>query len=239
VFERRMVSIAARALLFVWALMAPAAVAAQPRPARLEVLVTDRAGNPLAEAHVTAQGPSSRDGETAAGGRLTLRNLKPGSYRLRVEHTGFAALERELTVRAGATASAEAALSPGAGGAPGAGPAGAPRALSIPDLVQKEFIGREPVKTTFIGCSGPAAARMIQVHDPLARQRHADADEMLYVLAGDATLQLGTRKEAVSSGWFSVVPRGTEYTLTRKGRNPVVLLSILAGPPCAPPAAGR
>jgi mannose-6-phosphate isomerase-like protein (cupin superfamily) len=224
-------------LLLVWALMPPRGAAAQARPATLEVRVTDRTGNPLANAHVTAEGRSSRNGQTTSGGKLTFRNIAPGNYRLRVQHEGFATLERELTVRAGAAAWAEASLTPASGGSAGAAPAGAPRALSIPDLVQQEFIGRDAVKTTALGCSGAAAARMIQVREPLARQRHADADEMLYVLAGDATLQIGGRDQPVTSGWFSVVPRGTEYTLTRTGRNPVVLLSILAGPPCSPASA--
>jgi hypothetical protein len=61
---------------------------------------------------------------------------------------------------------------------------------------------------------------------------------MLYVVAGDA---LPGRQDALSvtSGWFGIVPRGVEYSLTRKGRNPVVLLSIVAGRPCSDPSVSR
>ena len=34
-----------------------------------------------------------------------------------------------------------------------------------------------------------------------------------------------------ASSWFSLVPRGTPYTVTRKGRNPAVVLSMVSGEP--------
>jgi mannose-6-phosphate isomerase-like protein (cupin superfamily) len=105
--------------------------------------------------------------------------------------------------------------------------------VSIPDLAEEEFIGREPVKETPIGCSGVATARLLQVREPLSAPSRAEADEMLYVVAGDATLRLGEGVQSVTPGWFSIVPRGTEYLLTRRGRNPVILLSVVAGQPCA------
>ena len=59
-----------------------------------------------------------------------------------------------------------------------------------------------------------------------------EADVTLYVVAGEAMLNLGGRQQAITPGWFSVVPRGTPHTITRRGRTPAILLSVVAGPVC-------
>lgn len=224
----------------------PTSAAQSRRLATLDVRVTDRTGTPVEGARVTAEGPVGREGETSAEGSITFRNVAAGVYRFHVEREGFIGLEKEVTVRAGTVASVEAALSVAPAPPPPPLPpvtappkpaatlsVGEPRMLSIPDLAEEEFIGgREPLKENPIGCSGATAARLVQIRDPLATQSHAEADEMLYVVAGDATLRLGEHVQTITPGWFSIVPRGTEYSLTRRGRNPVILLSILAGQPC-------
>ncbi len=42
---------------------------------------------------------------------------------------------------------------------------------------------------------------------------------MLYVVGGDGTLRLDGRDVQVAAGSFAVVPRGTDYGFTRRGRN--------------------
>ena len=62
---------------------------------------------------------------------------------------------------------------------------------------------------------------------------HPDTDEMIYLVAGEANLTIGDGKaQAMTPSWFSLVPRGTPYTVTRKGRNPAVVLSMVSGEPC-------
>ena len=56
---------------------------------------------------------------------------------------------------------------------------------------------------------------------------------MVYVVGGDGTLALDNRDVAVAAGSFAVVPRGTSYGFTRRGRNPLIMLATLSGPPCA------
>ncbi len=56
---------------------------------------------------------------------------------------------------------------------------------------------------------------------------------MLYVIGGEGTLRLGESDITVSAGGFAVVPRGTTYGFTRRGRNPMIVLTFLSGPPCA------
>jgi mannose-6-phosphate isomerase-like protein (cupin superfamily) len=211
------------------------------QPATMNVQVTDRSGTPVEGAQVTLSGPSARDGRTLASGGAALQNVSAGTYRVRIEHEAFVTLEKDVVVRAGVAATVEAALSPVK---PASDPAPAPEAshvglvatkpttLSVPALVEKEFISREPVKETVIGCSGSSETRLIQVREPLTAHTHAEADEMLYLVAGDAVLKVGDAETAVASGWFSIIPRGMPHAITRKGRNPVILLSTVSGAPC-------
>jgi mannose-6-phosphate isomerase-like protein (cupin superfamily) len=56
---------------------------------------------------------------------------------------------------------------------------------------------------------------------------------MLYVIGGDGTLRLDARDVTVQAGSFAVVPRGTTYGFSRRGRNPLIVLAFLAGAPCS------
>ena len=100
--------------------------------------------------------------------------------------------------------------------------------MSLPDFIEKNFInGREPQKENLIGCSGVGQALLWQVRDPWNGRQHESADGMLYVVGGDGRLKLGEREFTVAAGAFAVVPRGTTYSLSRSGRNPLIVLAIL------------
>jgi hypothetical protein len=217
----------------------------------LEVRVTDRSGNPAADAQVTAQGPSQRDGATDASGIVTFRTMAPGTYRVRAEGDGLITLEKELAIRTGVPATAEFALSaapappppiapaptpPPVQAAPAAPPAGIigpPVIVSIPDLAERSLGGRNPARDVPIGCSGVGRARLMLVRDPIPAASRDDADEMLYLVAGEALLTLGAREQIITPGSFALVPRSTNYALTRRGRNPAIFLSLVAGEPCS------
>jgi len=55
---------------------------------------------------------------------------------------------------------------------------------------------------------------------------------MLYLVAGEATMKLGDEEHALTPGWFTLAPRGLAHSVTRKGRNPAILLAITSGQPC-------
>ncbi len=113
-------------------------------------------------------------------------------------------------------------------------PPGTPKTLSLPDFIEKNFIsGREPQKENLIGCSGVGQALLWQIRDPWTGRQHDGADGMVYVVGGDGRLKLGEREFTISAGAFAVVPRGTTYSLSRSGRNPLIVLAVLAGAPCA------
>jgi mannose-6-phosphate isomerase-like protein (cupin superfamily) len=106
--------------------------------------------------------------------------------------------------------------------------------MSLPDLIEKNFIpGREGHKENMVGCSGVGQAVLWQVRDPWEGRQHTSADGMLYVIGGEGAIRIDGREVSVTAGSFAVVPRGTTYGFTRRGRNPLIVLAVLAGAPCA------
>jgi quercetin dioxygenase-like cupin family protein len=74
--------------------------------------------------------------------------------------------------------------------------------------------------------------RLFVLRQPLAGHTHDEADETLYMLAGEATINIGEQRQNISAGSLSIVPRTVSHTVTPRGRNAVVMLSTISGPPC-------
>jgi len=60
---------------------------------------------------------------------------------------------------------------------------------------------------------------------------------VLYVVAGEGTIR--TRGESktvaastVTAGALSVIPHGVAHAIERRGKNPLMVLSMLSGAPC-------
>jgi mannose-6-phosphate isomerase-like protein (cupin superfamily) len=113
------------------------------------------------------------------------------------------------------------------------GASSTPQNVSIPDLTKQDLLGQDDVKETRIGCSGSTGPRLIQVAEAPGAPVLTTAEEMLYVVEGEATLSVDGRSEPVKSGSLSIIPRETTYSLSRKGREPVVVLSVVGGRSCA------
>jgi mannose-6-phosphate isomerase-like protein (cupin superfamily) len=172
--------------------------------------------------------------------------MRGGEYRLRFAHPRFVLLERDITMRAGAPLSIDVMLSkaenepePEAPSSPPPAPAavnapaGEPKSVAVVDFVERNFIsGRDPLKEDQLGCTASAKTSLVQVRDPLPERALADTDEVIYVVAGEGTLRLGNRDVSLSATTMAVVPRGTARGVTRKGRNPLIFVSVLSGPPC-------
>jgi len=232
---------------------APAAPVRRPAPtsSTVQVRVTDRTGAPASDVQVTAEGPVSRDGVTDAAGQVQFRTMGNGTYRMRASGDRFVALEKEVVVRAGAAAAAvEFALSvapspPATAAAPEPPPApvqpaatvevkpGDLRILSIVEMWEKTPNPKEPSRLYPIACSGLDNTEMLVVRENFAAPADASVDRMLYVVGGEATLTVNGRDQIVTNGWYAVIPRGTAHAWTRRGRNPVVILSTTGGRPCA------
>lgn len=228
----------------------------KPRPAggattTALLFITDPGGSPIEGVEVTVIGPVDRQATSPASGPTRVQGLRAGTYRVRFTKEGFITFEKEIAWRAG-TAAPELAVTlnpapeppppPAPPPAPekktevspALPPAGSPKSLSLLDFIEKNFItGREPQKENLVGCSGVGQAMLWQIRDPWTGRQHESADAMIYVVAGDGTLRLGDRDVNVTNGSFAVVPRGTSYGFTRRGRNPLIVLAVLSGAPCA------
>jgi mannose-6-phosphate isomerase-like protein (cupin superfamily) len=227
-----------------------AAQTAKPRatakPAALDIQVTDTLGAPLADAAVTVTGPVAREGVTAADGSLRLMNMRAGTYRLRFARDESITLERDVTLRAGQSLTVDVSLSaappPPKAPEPVAPPPaptaelgapGDPRVTPVPLFLEKNFIGgRERRKDSVLGCTATGTATLHQLRDSWLSHAHDDAEEWIYVVAGEGTLRIGTADQKIQAGTFSLVPHTVSHALIPQGRNPLIVISVLSGPPC-------
>src|SRR5439155_22571816 len=114
---------------------------------------------------------------------------------------------------------------------------GPPVTLSIPGYLDKNFVGRDPLKESVLGCAPDAMARLLQLRDPLAAHTHSALDEILYVVPGEGAIRVGEQTTPVAAGSMSVIPRGVSHAIEHRGKNPIVVLSVLAGGTCPANAA--
>ena len=240
---------------------APATATQAPRPrprpsgnatTTALLFITDGAGRAIENVTVNVMGPVDREVKSPPSGPTRIEGMRAGTYRVRFAHDKFITFEKEISWRAGtaapemaitlnaaptpppAPAPAPAVVAPPAAATPALPPPGAAKTVGIPEFLEKNFItNREPQKESLIGCSGVGQALLWQIREPWTGRQHASADGMFYVVAGEGRLRLGEREFNVASGAFAVVPRGTTYNLSRNGRNPLMVLAVLAGAPCA------
>jgi mannose-6-phosphate isomerase-like protein (cupin superfamily) len=102
----------------------------------------------------------------------------------------------------------------------------------MPAFVEKNFVGKASGKTTQMACAAGGSTTLIQVNEAIAEHVHADADEFIYVLAGEGTLKLGERVEPLGSGVFLMIPRGTAHAFAIGKKKPLVMFSTRAGEKC-------
>lgn len=243
---RRILLLVGLAISVATTLSAQVAPRAAARPATLTIQVTDSLGMPVADAEVTTTGPVARQGVTAADGSLRLANMRAGNYRLRFTREGSIALERDLIIRPGESPTIEVSLSP-APVIPKAPepvpvapppvktlpPPGDPKITPVPLFLEKNFIGgREARKDSSIGCAATGAATLHQLRDAWLSHAHEEADEWIYVVAGEGTLRVGASDQRVQAGTFSLIPHSTAHALLPQGRNPLIVISVLSGPRC-------
>jgi mannose-6-phosphate isomerase-like protein (cupin superfamily) len=113
-------------------------------------------------------------------------------------------------------------------------PPGKAVTVSVPDFVEQNLISAsQPQRVSAVACSGVIQTVLWQVREPWENRQHT-ADAMLYVVGGEGTLRMNDNDLPLSAGRFVSVPRGTSYSLTRRGRNPLIVLASLGGDPCSP-----
>jgi quercetin dioxygenase-like cupin family protein len=219
-----------------------AAAKAPAKPTSARVTVRDRQGAPIEDAQIVLAGVEGAEFTTGPVGTAIIPNLTLGTYRIHVEKKGYIPLEREFIVGTAIMTPVDVVLNeapppppppPAAEPAPKAlGPAGAPVLLSIPDFLDKNFIGREQLKESILACNQVETVRLLQLKEGLASHVHDNTDEILYVVAGDGAIRLGEDTTVVRAGSLAVVPHGAAHAIERRGKNPLIVLSTLSGNPC-------
>jgi mannose-6-phosphate isomerase-like protein (cupin superfamily) len=231
----------------------PAATTPAPRRAPaastrsgMAITVTSPQGTTISGVQVALMGPTERGGETDAGGQVNFPGLQAGTYRLRFSGDKVTTFEKEVVVRAGQIADVDVALSPAPEpkvimqpapapppvAAATTGPKGQPVTHSIGDLLEKEYVGKQPRRETLLSCSGNERAAMIQLNEPMPERLYENADAIYYVLGGEGTLMLDGKETKLGLNGFASVPRGTPHSFSKRGGRLLVLLSVLSGEPC-------
>lgn len=206
------------------------------------VVVTDSTGAPLPGVDVDVSGPSGRDGRTEAG-RIAFEDLPAGTYRFKFQKSGFITVERDVVARGRVPIDVKVAMD--------AAPAPAPEApvpvvapvprqsvnakpllLDLPSFIEKNYVGKSPQKTAALICTSGGPATLLQLNDAVAENAYGDADEFIYVIAGQGTATLGTDQDPLEAGTFLLIPRGTKHAFVPGPKKPLVMLSILAGATC-------
>ena len=223
----------------------PRAGAAAAKPTSVRISVKDQGGASLANVRLLVSGAAG-GGEftTGAAGTAIVPIPKAGLIRVRCERDGFVTLEREFTVGNGLWNPVDVVLNeaptppaPPPAPAPEPKPAaipssGPPITMSIPDFVDKNFIGRDPMKESILACKPLETVRLLQMHDNLAPHVHDGVDEIIYVVAGEGAMKIGQDESPLRAGSLVFVPNGSGHSLERRGKNPLILVSTLVGSSC-------
>lgn len=213
----------------------------------MTITVTDPKGATVPGVQVQVMGPTERSGETNASGQLNFQGLLVGTYRLRFSSEDVITLERDVALRAGQIADVDVTVSPApppppapappapappAPAPPNLGPKGEALTLGIVELLEKEFVGREPRRESLLSCSGNERTTMLQLNEAMPQRLYENSDAVYYVLGGEGSVTLDGRNSKIVTNAFVSVPRGTLHAFDRRGSRPLVLLVVLSGEPC-------
>lgn len=212
----------------------------------IAVTTTSPQGATLTGVRVSLSGPTERTDETNASGQVTMPSLLTGTYRIRFEGEKVATFEKEITVTAGKVTQVDVMLNPApepkvvaappppapAPPATGVGPKGQPLTLGVVDVLEKDFVGRQPRRESLLSCTGNLRTSMIQLNEPMPPRSYDTAEAMYYVLGGEGTISMDGRETRLATNGFASVPRGVAHSFTRRGNRALVLLAVLSGEPC-------
>ena len=215
----------------------PKRPAVAPKTTSARVLVKDPAGAGISGVRLLLSGALTGEFTTGAAGTAIVPDLKDGTYRLRCEREGFITLDREFTLHGATWNPIDIVLDPAPPPPPPPPvmvPGGPAITVSIPDFVDKNFIGREPMKESIIACKPLETVRVLQMREAVARHVHDRVDEVVYVVAGEGAVRIGDETVALRPGSLIVVPHGSGHAFERRGKNPLIVLSTLVGSACEP-----
>jgi len=216
---------------------------ASPKTGSVRIAVKDPDGTGLSEVRLLMSGTATGEFVTGGAGTMVVPDLKEGVYRLRCEREGFITLEREFTVRGTGYSQVDVVLNPAPPPPPPAPvpepappaaipPGGRPLTMSVVDYLDKNLIGREPLKEAILACNPLETVRLLQMREKVAQHVHQGDDEIIYVVAGEGTVRIADAATPVRPGSLVVVTNGLGHALERGGKNPLIVISTLVGSPC-------
>ena len=215
----------------------------------MAITVTTPQGATISGVRVEMMGPTERGGATDGSGQVNFPGLQAGTYRLRFSGDTVTPFEKEVVVRAGQISDVDVSLNPApepkvihapappAPEAPAAvvGPKGEMVTVAIGDLLEKDYVGKQPRRESLLSCSGNERATMIQLNEALPPRLYEHADAIYYVLGGEGSIVVNGKETRVGLNGFVSVPRGTSHSFNRRGNRLLVLLAVLSGEPCEEP----
>ena len=177
-------------------------------PAAFAVFVSDPSGAPITDVKVTVTGRAEKSGMTE-GGRIAFEELPVGKYHFTFEKDGYDPVEQDVTGRRGAPVDVKVTMTPAPKPVPPPPlPTPEPRpavnahvvVLDMPAFIEKNYVGKSSGQTTPMACGDGGSATLVQANDSIAEHTHADADEFIYVIAGEIEFELeGVRTVTLGS----------------------------------------
>ena len=217
--------------------------APQSGPVTFIIVVEDPMGAPVGDVRVSLTGAVTRTTRTERG-RTVFENLPSGEYQVRFERRGYVTVERDVTGRGSKPIEVKVTMEPETAppvepvATPPPPPVAAPAndvkmvVLDMPAFIEKNYIGRAAGKTTPLGCATGGSSTLLQINEPLAEHSHDDADEFVYVIAGQGMAKLSGREEPLGPAVFLMIPRGMPHTITAGPKKPLVMMAVRAGDKC-------
>jgi mannose-6-phosphate isomerase-like protein (cupin superfamily) len=213
---------------------------ARTGPVTFTIFVKDSSGAPVTDVRVALTGPAQRSSRTE-GGRTVFEDLPSGDYTLRFEKPGFVALEKQVTGRGSRPIPVDVTIE-------AVPPPPVPIAavtplkqntdaklvvLDMPAFIEKNYVGKAADRTTPMACAAGGSSTLIQINVAIVEHTHPDADEFIYVIAGQGSARMGERVESLGPGVFMMIPRGVAHAFAVGSKKPLVFVSTRAGEKCS------
>jgi mannose-6-phosphate isomerase-like protein (cupin superfamily) len=226
-----------RQLVAIALVLAGAVAYAQTPEARsgMAVRVTTPLGATLPGVTVEVLGASDRGEETNGSGQISFTGMEAGTYRVGFSGARVVSFEKEIAIEAGPAATVDITLSaaPPAPVAPPVGPAGAPRTVSLVDLIEQELISNNQTRRdSLVSCSGNTLSTFVQLNQDQPQRLYESAEVTYYVFAGEGAARTGGADTPLDAGSFVSISRGAAHVMVRRGRRPLILLTTVSGTPC-------
>jgi mannose-6-phosphate isomerase-like protein (cupin superfamily) len=107
----------------------------------------------------------------------------------------------------------------------GAPPEGSAR-VEIALSEQALHIQDGPVASANLHSDDEVTVNLLRLTAPIAKHRHLQSEELVYVLSGEGVLHLKDGDRVLAAGDFAVVPRNTPHGFEPTGTQPAIVLQF-------------